>query len=89
MNIDIKLDKTFTEELTKLKAEYGEKFARLNGLADEQLNYTDFIDFLLSSIRFSIKPFLSVCVKNEHELADCCACLKGEGHWLTYLKRFS
>ena len=42
MNIDIKLDKTFTEELINLKAEYGEKFARLNGLADEQLNYLTF-----------------------------------------------
>ena len=31
---------------------------------------------------FPQKPFLSVCVKNEHELADCCACLKGEGHWM-------
>ena len=27
-----------------MQSEYGEEFARLNGFADEQLSYTDFID---------------------------------------------
>lgn len=44
MKINIKLDPDFSYELTKLKAKYGEDFAKLNGLADEQLDYTDFID---------------------------------------------
>ena len=44
MKINIKLDPDFSYELTKLKAKYGEEFAKLNGLADEQLDYTDFID---------------------------------------------
>ena len=44
MKINIKLDPDFSYELTKLKSQYGEEFAKLNGLADEQLDYTDFID---------------------------------------------
>ena len=44
MKINIKLDPDFSYELTKLKSVYGEEFAKLNGLADEQLDYTDFID---------------------------------------------
>lgn len=44
MKINIKLDPDFSYELTKLKSMYGEEFAKLNGLADEQLDYTDFID---------------------------------------------
>ena len=44
MKINIKLDPDFSYELTKLKAKYGEEFSKLNGLADEQLDYTDFID---------------------------------------------
>ena len=44
MKINIKLDPDFSYELTKLKSKYGEDFAKLNGLANEQLDYTDFID---------------------------------------------
>ena len=44
MKINIKLDPDFSYELTKLKSIYGENIAKLNGLADEQLDYTDFID---------------------------------------------
>lgn len=44
MNINIKLDKNFTTVFNKLKQEYGEQFLRLNGFADAQLNYGDFID---------------------------------------------
>lgn len=44
MKINIKLDPDFSYELTKLKSIYGEEIAKLNGLADEQLDYTDFID---------------------------------------------
>lgn len=44
MKINIKLDEDFSYELTKLKREYGEELSALNGLADSQLDYTDFID---------------------------------------------
>lgn len=41
--INVKLNKNFTTQFNKLQAEYGEEFARLNGVGDEQLSYTDFI----------------------------------------------
>ena len=44
MNINIKLDKNFTTQFNKLQEKYGEEFARLNGFADEQLSFTDFIN---------------------------------------------
>ena len=44
MNINIKLDKNFTTVFNKLKEESSEKLRRLNGFADSQLNYGDFID---------------------------------------------
>ena len=44
MNINIKLNKDFTVQFNKLSDEYGSDMARLNGFADEQLSYTDFID---------------------------------------------
>ena len=44
MKINIKLDPDFSYELTKLKAKYGDEIAKLNGLSDSQLDYTDFID---------------------------------------------
>lgn len=44
MNINIKLDKNFTAQFNKLCNEYGTELAKLNGFADEQLSYTDFID---------------------------------------------
>lgn len=44
MNINIRLSKNFTTQFNKMIGEYGEEFARLNGFADEQLSFTDFID---------------------------------------------
>ncbi len=41
--INVKLNKNFTTQFNKLQAEFGEEFAKLNGLGDEQLSYTDFI----------------------------------------------
>lgn len=49
MNINIKLDKNFTTQFNKLQEKYGEEFARLNGLSDEQLSYTDFISNFVES----------------------------------------
>lgn len=44
MDICVKLDKNFTTIFNRLKNEYGERFAELNGLGTAQLSYTDFID---------------------------------------------
>ena len=44
MNINIKLDKNFTTVFNKLKEESSDKLLKLNGFADSQLNYGDFID---------------------------------------------
>ena len=44
MNINIRLNKNFTTQFNKLLTEYGEEFAKLNGLSDTYLNYIDFID---------------------------------------------
>lgn len=49
MNINIRLDKNFTTQFNKLQEKYGEEFARLNGLSDEQLSYTDFISNFIES----------------------------------------
>ena len=49
MNINIRLNKNFTTAYNKVQAEYGEEFARLNGFADEQLSYTDFIQNFIDS----------------------------------------
>lgn len=44
MNINIKLDRNFTTMFNRLSEEYGTEMAALNGFAEEQLSYTDFID---------------------------------------------
>ena len=48
-NINIRLNKNFTTQLNKLQTEYGEEFARINGLSDDQLNFTAFIDNFIDS----------------------------------------
>lgn len=44
MQINVKLDNNFTKTFYALKRTYGESLARLNGLGENQLNFTDFID---------------------------------------------
>ena len=44
MNINIRTSKNFTTAFNQLSSEFGEEMAHLNGLADTQLSYTDFID---------------------------------------------
>lgn len=56
MNIGIRLNKNFTTAFNKMLAEYGEDMARLNGFADSQLSYTDFIDNFLAKIQLQILP---------------------------------
>lgn len=44
MNINIRLDRNFTIQYNALQEKYGGTFAKLNGFANSQLSYTDFID---------------------------------------------
>lgn len=44
MNIEIKLNKNFSTNYERLIEEYGEEFADLNGLSEEKLSFTDFIN---------------------------------------------
>lgn len=44
MYINIKLDKNFVTKYNSLVTEYGDNLAELNGLGNDQLSYTDFID---------------------------------------------
>lgn len=48
-NINIRLNKNFTTQFNKMLSEYGEEFAKLNGFADSQLSYTDFIQNFIDS----------------------------------------
>ena len=49
MDINVKLDRNFTTTFNRLRNEYGEELAGLNGFSDKQLNYTEFIDNFVSS----------------------------------------
>ena len=49
MNVNIKLNKNFTTQYNKLVETYGEEFLRLQGLNDEKLSFTDFIDGFIDS----------------------------------------
>ena len=44
MDIHINLDNDFERQLERLKKKYGEEITKINGFAEEQLDYTDFID---------------------------------------------
>lgn len=49
MDINIKLDKDFSNQFDRLTKEYGEDLARLNGFGEKQLDYTEFIDNFIDS----------------------------------------
>ena len=49
MNINVRLNKNFTTQFNKMAESYGEEFAQLNGFADEQLSFTDFINNFIDS----------------------------------------
>ena len=44
MEINVRLDRNFTTAFNRMRRDYGDELARLNGFSDEQLSYTDFID---------------------------------------------
>ena len=49
MNINFKLNKNFVASCNKMKEKYGERFERMNGFHNENLNFTDFIDNFVDS----------------------------------------
>lgn len=49
MNINIKLDEDFTQAFGQKMYEYGQRFAQINGFAEDQINYTGFIDNFIDS----------------------------------------
>lgn len=49
MDIKLKLNKNFVACLNKMTQKYGEKFERINGFHNENLNFTDFIDNFIDS----------------------------------------
>lgn len=49
MEINVKLYQPFVTCLNKLKKKYGEEFEKLNGLHNDQLSFTDFIDHFVDS----------------------------------------
>ena len=44
MQVEIKLNKDFERFFDKMKEEYGDDFAELNGLSEKKLNFSDWID---------------------------------------------
>lgn len=49
LHININLDKDFVTTLKHLNRKYGDQMCYLNGLADKQINYTEFIDQFVKS----------------------------------------
>ena len=49
MDIKLKLNKNFVACLNKMTQKYGEKFERINGFHNENLNFNDFIDNFIDS----------------------------------------
>ena len=49
MDIKLKLNKNFVACLNKMEQKYGEKFQRINGFHNENLNFNDFIDNFIDS----------------------------------------
>lgn len=71
MKITIKLNKDFERTLNKLIDTYGEDFEVLNGLSEEQLDYTDFIKNFVDSgnvANASIDPNANVSQKDIKSL---------------------
>lgn len=48
-NLNIRLNKNFQTQFNKMREKYGEEFMKLQGLSDETLSFTDFIDGFIDS----------------------------------------
>jgi len=49
MEVNVKLKKNFVTAYNKMQDEFGTEMAKLNGFADEQLSYTDFISSFIDT----------------------------------------
>lgn len=49
MQINVRLQKNFQTQLNKLEQEYGEEFFKLQGLDEDKLSFTDFMDGFVDS----------------------------------------
>lgn len=49
MNINIRLNKNFQTQFNKMLEKYGEEFLKLQGLNEEKLSFTDFIEAFIDS----------------------------------------
>ena len=73
MEININLDNDFEKQVDKLKKKYGEEITKINGLAEEQLDYTDFIDSFIDSdnvANATIDPNANAGTKDVRGLLD-------------------
>lgn len=74
MDIHINLDNDFERQLEKLKTKYGEEIARINGFSDEQMDYTDFIDYFVDETNevadSTIDSSANVSTKDVRTLLD-------------------
>ena len=73
MEININLDNDFEKQIDKLKKKYGDEITKINGLAEEQLDYTDFIDGFVDSdnvANATIDPNANAGTKDVRGLLD-------------------
>ena len=49
MNINLKLDKSFTTQFNRLTEKYGDEMLKLNGFAENNLNLSGFVDNFIDS----------------------------------------
>ena len=54
MEISVKLDKDFERYFNVLKEEFGEDFSIINGLSDDKLSYSDFLDNFVSIVNGTV-----------------------------------
>lgn len=67
MDVGIKLNKNFIAALNRLEKKYGEKFMRINGFHNDNLNYSSFIDKFTEDNKLadiSINPSANTAAKD-------------------------
>ena len=60
MNINIRTKKNFQTQFNKMAETYGEEFLKLQGLDDEKLSLTDFIEGFISKNNKEFKSKLKL-----------------------------
>lgn len=73
MQINIKLDKDFESKLRELEDKYGEEITRVNGFAQEQMDYTQYIQNFIDSdnvANATIDPNANQSTKDVRSLLD-------------------